>query len=238
MTPPTDLELMMYHDGELDPARADEVRAFLDEDDTARTKLAGLDVVGRVVRERALATHAAAGDLTDLVMARVRAEASPRVAEREGQRASSKSAAPAAVSKVRELRSSEGLPGASGADGAAANDNGRLIFGLAAAAAAAAAALFIWGRSANPGDGVANRPPPPLSDTALVAQQTGPVEMVQPSARELPTPAPSLAFAADEEAPHSVDVDAVDFGTNAGTVIYVTNNDKATATTVVWVRDE
>lgn len=240
MTPPTDFELMMFHDGELDDERASQVRSFLEKDAAARSKLSGLDLVGRAVREQARSAGEASADLTDLIMAKVRAEAPTKkevLPKRDAHvpatpAAVSKSAPPpAAVTRVRELSSEAALPGA-------ANDNGRLIFGLAAAAAAAAAALFIWGRSANPEDSFASRPTPPaLTDTALVAQ----VESAQMPVMDAPLPQPSLAVAAlaeDEEAPRSVTVDAVDFGSNAGTVIYMTDKDKATATTVVWVRDE
>lgn len=232
MTPPTDLELMMFHDGELDEERASEVRSFLDGNAAGRTKLAGLDIVGHAVREQAHASAQAAADLTDLIMGKVRAEG--RISSKKESsptKEGTEKQAPAPVMRVRELSPEAALPGA-------ANDNGRLIFGLAAAAAAAAAALFIWGRSANPGDGIAGRSPPPLTDTALVAQ----VETAQLPMKDAPLPQPSLAVVAaltdDEEAPRSVTVDAVDFGSNAGTVIYMTDKDKPTATTVVWVRDE
>jgi hypothetical protein len=71
-TPPTDLELMLHADGELDAARRAEVEAWLASADdgegtasperrAAHAKLAALGLVSGVVRESALAASASAG---------------------------------------------------------------------------------------------------------------------------------------------------------------------------------
>jgi hypothetical protein len=49
-SPPTDLELMMLADGELEPGRAREVAAAAERDPTAKAKLAGLAQVGAAVK--------------------------------------------------------------------------------------------------------------------------------------------------------------------------------------------
>jgi len=53
---PSDLELMSYFDGELEPERLAVVERFLASNGAARRKLQGLAVGGAMVREHALAT--------------------------------------------------------------------------------------------------------------------------------------------------------------------------------------
>jgi anti-sigma factor RsiW len=100
-----------------------------------------------------------------------------------------------------------------------ANDNARIIFTLATAAAAVAAGLFFWGTT-EPDDGVALAPP------------------AEPPAELAPLPtfaeeAPATAEVEAEEAPQPVEVAAVDFGSQSGSVFYVSGQNAATA--VVWV---
>ena len=76
---PSDLELMLYADGELPEERIAEVEAYLDRSASARNKLRGLDLVSTLIREDALDRAAQAGDLTDAIFARIQAEA-PAVA--------------------------------------------------------------------------------------------------------------------------------------------------------------
>ena len=75
MKAPTDLELMMYFDGELDEPRLSEVRAFVEGAGPARSKLAGLSLGSELLRESALARAASADDLTDAIMAKISAPA-------------------------------------------------------------------------------------------------------------------------------------------------------------------
>jgi hypothetical protein len=113
----TDLELMLYYDGELEEPRRSEVAKWIDATASARSKLAGLGLAGEVVKSTASDVGARAGGIADLVMARVGEESS-------------------LVPKVP-----------SDVTSAPANDNGRLMLTLTALAAAAAAALFFWGRT-------------------------------------------------------------------------------------------
>ena len=71
-SPPTDLELMLYADGELDEARAREVEAYVLRDARSRAKVAGLDVVSAAVRARE--APSLADGIADAVMARVHEE--------------------------------------------------------------------------------------------------------------------------------------------------------------------
>lgn len=96
-----------------------------------------------------------------------------------------------------------------------ANDNAKIIFVLATAAAAVAADLFVWGNS-DP-DHVAIAPPPEPA-----------IETASPT----PTPAEAEFLDAKEEAA-PVEVAAVDFGSQSGSVFYVSGENAATA--VVWV---
>jgi anti-sigma factor RsiW len=73
---PTSEELMMFVDGELDPARAAEIAAFIDADSDARDTARGLTIAGEVVSDAALegAERAGAGDIADRVMRAIEAD--------------------------------------------------------------------------------------------------------------------------------------------------------------------
>jgi anti-sigma factor RsiW len=123
--PPTDLELMLYFDGELEPDRVAAVEAHLARDRAAASKLGALQITSGVVRAEALAASSPSASIADAVMASVAAESKAK---------------PGVVVPFP----------ASPAAARAANRNARGIFGLAAAAVAAAAALLIWGRTEAP----------------------------------------------------------------------------------------
>ena len=72
-SPPTDLELMLYADDELDGDRLAAVEAWLAASLAARTKLAALRAVSSMVRERALDSTRADG-IADSVMGLIAAE--------------------------------------------------------------------------------------------------------------------------------------------------------------------
>jgi anti-sigma factor RsiW len=139
---PTDLELMLYADGELEGERLEAVEAYLAQDEAARKKLLAMDMVSSVVREQPHATKA--DDIADLVMARIAAE--PKKAET----AVEKKPAPA-----------QRKP---------ANDNARGLWIIAGIAAAAAAALLLWSRgpttSSDHGVASSRTPSAPLSAPA------------------------------------------------------------------------
>lgn len=213
--PPTDLELMLYLDGELEEPRATEIARFLGDAPEeaeesgdpgepaelvgARAKLVAMDAVGEVVRRRA---EAVGQDFSvaDAVMA--------HVAELDRAGAAS---APKALPIKKP----------------AANDNAvsRRIFALAAVAVAAAAAMMVWSRAEAPGP-VAERPVAPIE--APVA----------------PIEAPELANPAEGDEPSEEDmgvvVAAVDFGAHSGSIFYVPGGPSlpGETTTVVWVADE
>ena len=73
---PTNLDLMMYADGELDEARAAEVEAYLEGSSDARDILATFVEIGDQVREHAdeAARSAGADGIADDVFARIEAE--------------------------------------------------------------------------------------------------------------------------------------------------------------------
>jgi anti-sigma factor RsiW len=143
-TPPTDLELMLYADGELDGERLAEVEAHVAGDRTARRKLLGLGMAAGLVRERALQPSPLADGLADSIMAAIDAE-------------------PAATQQVAEVVA---LPRRS-RSARASNDNARGFMVLAVAAMAAAAGLLFWGRTpAPPVAGMVPRDAP----TALTVQ--------------------------------------------------------------------
>ncbi|TKD07357.1 anti-sigma factor family protein [Polyangium fumosum] len=225
--PPTDLELMMYVDGELEGERLREVRQALSRDSALRNKVAALSLSASIVRENA--ESAAAIDLTDGIMARIAADKSPTRDARD--------AAPA-LEAPSERKDAEVKPLLRpGLDKAAAkstpsNDNSRGIFALAAVAVAAAAGLMIWGRM----------------DVGTPHSQGAPVAAITTPAEPPAAPAPTTAEAArvadtdaqDGDTEPGVAVAAVDFGTKIGTIFYVPA-EAATSnhtTTVVWLADD
>lgn len=248
MTAPTDLELMMYFDGELPEPRRSEVRAFVESGagrEKAQNKLAGLGLVSDIVRSEAKAREPAddraSRAIADGVMAVIARE---RAAEKRVEKQPEEKKPPVAAPKLRGIDP----PGKSTA-AAAANDNGKVIFALAAAAAAAAAALFIWGRTP-----VAEAPPSATATQAEVQPGGDPdprgpdgdlqrdaSSTARAEATTAPTNEPSKdaqQASNDEDAPRSVEVAAVNFGSRSGAIYYVSGDDKPTSTTVVWVRDE
>jgi anti-sigma factor RsiW len=213
--PPTDLELMLYVDGELDEARCGQVEAYVLRDPDCRAKVTGLEVAGRVVRDGALSSNLADG-IADAVMARIA----------KGDMGSSNGA-------VLQLRSASELSGQLDVPSkpqaqlrqAPANDNARGISALAALGVAAAAALMIWTR--------AEVEPPRAAST--VPASTEAVIASSPSSADS-----ALAAVAEGEVEPGVEVAAVDFGARMGTIFYVPQGSAASSptTTVVWLADE
>src|SRR5581483_10676591 len=121
---PSDLELMMLADGELDDERRLEIEALLAEDAPRRSKLRALGLTGELLREGASGMSTAKADgIADAVMAAI-------------------AAAPA--TPVHPVQKEAAAPPSSRR---AANDNARVIWFLAAAAAAVAAGFAFWGRA-------------------------------------------------------------------------------------------
>jgi hypothetical protein len=212
MSAPTDLELMLFHDGELEEPRRSEVAAWLEQSAVGRGKLAGLGLGGELVRETALA-RAASFDISAAVMAKV------------------SEVKPAEGGKVLELRPKQEK--ATQQPAPERQDGGRLLLPLTALAAAAAVALFVWGRSGPTGDDV------PVAKTQPT-ETAEPVQPLPPSTTAVvPSPSTELfAKAADEDTEPSVQVASVDFGSRTGAVYYVGGASQGATTTVVWVTEE
>ncbi len=221
MTPPTDLELMMLYDGELEEPRRAEVAAFVEGSADAQAKIVGLSLSTELISTDLAPPSSAADGIADLVMTAI---ADEKPAQAQKPRPAAK-----VLSETRKVEAP-----------AAANDNGRTILGLAGFAAAAAAALFLWGKSAPveaptaPVATVGDEAPTPVhgSETSRVSQATStrlgpapPVESVQ---------APPVE---DEEVP-TVEVASVDFSARSGAVYYVASESKGQTTAVVWLKDE
>lgn len=213
---PTDMELMLYVDGELDEARRAEIEAHLSQSESGRRKVAALRIGSGMVREHSLAS-AKDFDITSAVMAKLDA-----VAVDPPSKPAKKESAGADIIALRDRR-----PGATDRS-KAANDNSRSIFTLAAIAVAAAAGLMIWGQmGADPGRS-ADRAPVPAQEAPVI-----------PAPPEKPVAPPPEAASVETEEEHGVEVAAVDFGAHMGTIFYVPTDAVAGATTtVVWVDDE
>jgi hypothetical protein len=220
--PPTDLELMLYADGELKGERLREVKLAIEKDAALRSKLTALQLTAQIVRDDALAAEV---DLTDAIMARIASTAD--MAERDPRDAAPRPKAeeerpPAKVAPLLQ-------PGVGkvAAKGRASNDNARGIFALTAVAVAAAAAMMIWGRM----DSAPTLPQNAHVPVALNPQETAPVQ---------PAPHPPAAAPAQESETMGVEVAAVDFGSRVGTIFYVPTEAAPSnhTTTVVWLADD
>lgn len=219
---PTDMELMLYVDGELDDARRAEIEAHLAQSESGRRKIAALRIGSGMVREHAMAS-AKDFDIASAVMATIDAVAADPPAKSSAKSPARKEGAEAEVIDI-------GARKAAAVDKPkAANDNSRSIFTLAAIAVAAAAALMIWGKmGADPGRS---------ADSAPVTAKEAPV-MPAPPPENPPAPSAEVA-SAESDSEHGVEVAAVDFGAHMGTIFYVPTDTAAGATTtVVWVDDE
>lgn len=218
----SDLDLMLYLDGELSAQRHDEVRRAVTQDKVLRNKLAALELSSTLVRERAL-DAAANIDFADAVMARIlSADAvvalDARDAAPETNPTSEDKPAPVRLEKL-------------GAPAEASNDNARRVFALVALAVAAAASFMIWGRLA-PNPATMVNEPVAMVTTPEIVRPTPPVEMPAAPANEADTEA-------DEDLEPGVEVASVDFGSQVGTIFYVPT-EAATSkhtTTVVWLTD-
>ncbi len=206
-----DLELMRFLDEELDEAEAEAFAAKLD-DEVVRAKLAGLELVGELLRENAQADERA-DSIAAAVMERLEAQCSIRKDDDES------SADVEPIASQPDLRPSA-------TNDAPANDNSRSFFALAAMAAAVAAGLFLWGRS-NPTAEVAQAPYDPPAVAAEMPTS------IKPAAADTA----SLGEAEEEMGQVGMEIAAVDFGAQQGSVFYVGGSDEANATTVVWVTE-
>jgi anti-sigma factor RsiW len=224
MKPPTDLEWMMFHDGELEPSRQAELQALLDGDEQAAAKLRGMNALGVFVRETA--GKAQLPDLSDAIMkgvadfdqAEAKLEARPKLSTK-----------PAETAKPAQVLSL--TPKSPAKSASAANDNGRLLFGLTGLAAAAAVALFVWGRSAT--DAPLAQVP---SEPRVAADEVAAAEPAAPTLAAAPSK-PVQQQEEDRGLP-PVEVASVDFGSRIGAVYYVDEPRGGATTTVVWLADD
>jgi hypothetical protein len=227
MKPPTDLEWMMFHDGELEPSRQAELQALLDGDEQAAAKLRGMNALTVFVRETA--GKAAMPELSEAIMQAVadfeRAEAKtePFVEPKLSPTKPAQTTKPAQVISL--------TPKSPAKSASAANDNGRLLFGLTGLAAAAAVALFVWGRSAT--DAPLAQVP---SEPRVAADEVAAAEPAAPTLAAAPSK-PVQQQEEDRGLP-PVEVASVDFGSRIGAVYYVDEPRGGATTTVVWLADD
>jgi hypothetical protein len=213
------MELMLFHDGELEEPRRAEVAAWLEQSRVGRSKIAGVALGGELLREGALA-RAATFDIADAVMAATKRENGTAAAPDE--KAIDESAARAKVIPIKSKTAPKAAPHEeSGKDG------GRLLLPLTAVAAAAAAALFLWGRTEP-----AKQPEVAKTDTV----QAPSVQPLPPTPVPAPTEIEPFAKAVDEEL--GVQVASVNFGSRQGSVFYVGDEAQGPTTAVVWVTEE
>lgn len=219
----SDLDLMLYLDGELDDERYEQVRRTLTRNKILRSKLSALEVSSSIVRERAL-DAAANIDFADAVMAKIMANKTDVSLDERDAAPVVHEARERATNDTPPVRLEKLAPRAK-----PSNDNARGIFALAAVAVAAAASLMIWGRLA---------PSPSSGPTEPVAMVTTPeVAPAAPPMELQPAPAAEAEVMEDQEM--GVEVAAVDFGSKVGTIFYVPT-EAATSkhtTTVVWLTD-
>jgi hypothetical protein len=218
-----DMELMRLYDGELDEGPAVEVGRRLDGDRALRDKLATMALVGELIREQ-VESDVRADGIADQVMGRVdslelEADSEP-TRQPPGPASASEDAVGARVGPLVGTDTGDSVR--------PANDNVRVLYGLAGLAAAAAAALFYWGQTA----------PTEVASQAETAAPASP-EAVADATRE-PKPAPeTLAAPGDDESSPAVEIAAVDFGSQTGSVFYISGGNSSSApTAVLWVTDQ
>jgi hypothetical protein len=215
---PSDLELMLFADGELEGERFAVVEAFVASNADAHRKLSSLGLVSDLVREGAVASASPADGIADALMAQIAAESGTNGVAHATATPPREVAVPIQLAPVATIAPRAGKP---------ANDNSRGIFVLAAAALAAAAALMIWGRTADLHPEVASNLPAVQTEARpIVVAPPAPIKVVEP--------------AADTDGEHGVEVAAVDFGARMGSIFYVPTGSAASnaTTTVVWLNDE
>jgi len=221
----SDLDLMLYLDGELSTERHEQVRRAMTRDEVLRNKLSALEVSSAIVRERAV-DAAANIDFADAVMAKIMANDGAVSLDERDVAPGEKPPVQTSANDTQNVRLKK-----LEARTKASNDNARGIFALAALAVAAAASLMIWGRLA-PNPSVAPAEPIAMVTTPEAARVAPPVEMPPaPVGETLPDTA--------EDQGMGVEVAAVDFGSRVGTIFYV-ETEAATSrhtTTVVWLTD-
>lgn len=210
MTRPSDMELMLYADGELDEARKRDVETFLASDETARDKVATLDLAASLLRDGSAASSPS-GSVADLVMAKVAAQ---------GDAQSS------AGAKVIPLRPRKPAVEAEAPKSGMFGRSSRAVYYFATAALAAAAAMTLWAR--------VDPEMPALPPTAAIGELPRPAAQAEkPSAPALQAPSP------EGDLDVGVEVAAVDFGSRTGTIFYLPGegSGQVSTTTVVWVND-
>lgn len=129
MNKPTDMELMLFADGELDEPRRGQVEAYLQSNSAARDKLAALRIVGAFVEGQA----DDAPSLTDAIMGRIEQDAPAPVPRADNVISLH---AHRAVTPKSERVPASGLFGRTS----------RAVYYFAAVAVAAAAAMTLWVR--------------------------------------------------------------------------------------------
>jgi negative regulator of sigma E activity len=208
----SDEQLMRYLDGELGDEAEAQLEARLvakrDDDSDARDKLAGLELVGGLLRE-SVEEDMRGGDLVDSIMAEIEAGHADELPD-----------SVAALQQTGALQPGDKSPLVGKA---AANDNARNIYMVAAAAAAVAAGL--WFYSGTPAETRTASLPPAAT----------------PAASGLPQPAAETTaeVAPDADDEPAVEIASVDFGSGqAGSVFHISGGDTAaSSTTVLWVTD-
>lgn len=228
---PSPLEIMAMFDGELDPERASEVEAWLEDHPSAAADFADwlqeLSVVGDLVRDDASTRASAFTSVADVVLRQVAedrrvASEAPRIGALEAAGGAESRAGDGATSTLASDPLS-GLPARS--DAPAVPRIPRKIrrpswttlatgAGLIAAAAACLAVSTF-------GDPVIGGKP--TASALYVA--SGPTLLV----------ASAPVWSASEQL--GVAVDTVDFGARMGTIFYQPG-EATSATTVVWIKDE
>lgn len=217
MTRPTDHELMLFADGELDEARSAEIEAFMLRDAPMRAKLSSLHFVGALVREQTSSFDASPADgIADALMAQIAAE--------DATGKSAKMGADVIRFPVEGRAANDTQRASPAQPRKRANDSARTIYLLAAAAVAAAAGMVLWSQA----DSAL-----PVARPIAALIEAAPQAVLDTAKPVLDAPTPD----ADVEA--GVEVAAVDFGSRTGAIFYVPGEGVASraTTTVVWVND-
>lgn len=226
---PTDLELMLYFDGELEEPRKSAVAAFVAADLGARNKLTGLQITSGFMQAHAQ-DLSAADDIAGLVLAKIEAETPAEQPSAAAQGAKILQFPKAPANRAPATSAHRALPRRP------ANDHVRRIVGVATLAVAAAAALAIWGKQTT-GSGAS----PQTGPVAVTTPSSVPSPQASPGSPSSTQPQVDVASVAPEgDVEHGVEVAAVNFGAHMGSIFYVPSGsiEANRTTTVVWLADD
>jgi anti-sigma factor RsiW len=232
MTRPTNLELMAYADGELEPEREKEVARWLEEHPDDHQFLNELSNLSVYVQEFAPAVGSF--DVSEQVMAALENDIQSQSDHQDNIEQIGPHSGLRVISSATRARNDNESSDAQDLTPGAKVQPGTPIWLYAALGIAAAAALFLWIK------GTATEP-----KTVQLPASTAVMSGAKTAALSAPTPHHSVAAvnskipdtSPGEPTSQPTEIDYIDFGSHNGAVFFVEGSSPK-PTTVVWITDE